>query len=311
MKIYHIPQQPFKGKIDGGILPADSSIFFDGLQAPVSAGIHYPGAGNERKYGGKVKDPERLRETLPFLSIRYPRLVVVLRNLLSSPTLAATYYPLKEQFADKAFFPFLHMAGTVSQKGGSIGYHLDNYHVFILQAEGRRTWNVWNKDVLTPGEAACFVREDPGEAALPLQQQRPPDHIFTLGPGEFIFIPALFPHEGISSMEDGLSISLSYVYTALSGCKLLQPALSRLAIASLRIPDERIWPLYEIIHQLPVQPQHYRPWLQSMLEQYAQLLPADIRASFHKKQAWLTDYWLNLFSGQSGTSAERISNDTE
>lgn len=313
MKIYHIPEQPFKGRINQGSLPGDTSLFFDGLHAPVSAGIHYrdAGAAGERKYGGRVKDLHKLRESLPFLSIRYPQFVIVLRNLLSSPSLAATYFPLKEQFAEKAFLPFLHMAGTVSQKGGSIGYHLDNYHVFILQVEGRRTWNVWNKNVLTQQEKAFYIREDAEEPILPLHQQRPPDHIYTLEPGEFIFIPALFPHEGISCMEDGLSVSLSYVYTALSGFKLLRPALSRAAAAALRHVDERTGPLYEIMNQLPLQEEDYRCWLATTLEKINQSLPADIQPLLHNQLPQLTDHWLNVFTAQTGTNPARFSSNTE
>lgn len=292
MKMYHIPEQPYKGSISAGCLPQDPDRFFDGLKAPVSAEIHYlsPTANSERKMGGRLKDPSKIREMFPFLSIRFPQFVIVLRNLLSSPDLAGSYLPLSEILSEKKLFPFLHLAGTISKNGGSIGYHLDNYHVFIVQVTGRRTWHVWNKNVLTPDETASFIREDPNERVAPIQKKRPADHVFHLGPGEFVFIPALFPHEGITSNESEPSISLSYVYTALSGYKLLKPALEN-SVALKELPSS----FYQIIHSLPLQDEDLANWLHATLDHWLQSLPTGTLASLQDHKEKLLHHWLHIF----------------
>src|SRR5687768_1335743 len=128
MKIYKIPHHPFKNKISNltgndFILPALNE-FYEGLQYPVSAEIHYqPTGSNKRKFGGRIKNLQKIKDSLPFLSIKFREFVIVLRNLIGSEQIKKKYYSLRSIIAHPSLVPFLHLAGSISQVGGTIGYH--------------------------------------------------------------------------------------------------------------------------------------------------------------------------------------------
>lgn len=293
MEMYTIYERPYKLKLAGPLPSPDD--FFGGLLPPVTAELHYqdPATPGERKYGGRLKNLQHIQDRAPFFAISYPHYVLVLRNLLSSPALRRSFYPLKDQLADRALAPFLHLAATLSQAGGTIGYHLDNYHVFIVQLSGSRTWHLWDKQVVSPAEQAYFIRENPQEVpTIKLSRPAPPDYTFTLEQGEALFIPALFPHEGITTGNEAPSLSLSYVWTALSGYTLLRPFLDSLTPPVARqLTEAHPEAFYTILHQLPAAPHHWEQWLESTLRDRLAILRADPAPSLEE----LLSYWRRAF----------------
>ena len=92
---------------------------------------------------------------------------------------------------------------------GGVGPHLDQYDVFIIQGAGRRRWRVGNNGVIaqhTPHPDLLQVA--PFEAII--------DEI--LEPGDLVYIPPGFPHEGYS-LENSLNYSVGF--RAPSGKELL------------------------------------------------------------------------------------------
>jgi 50S ribosomal protein L16 3-hydroxylase len=72
--------------------------------------------------------------------------------------------------------------------GGSVGPHVDQYDVFLLQAQGRRRWQIDN-DPDAPRE----FRED---VELKLLKQFTPSHEWVLEPGDMLYLPPGVPHHG-------------------------------------------------------------------------------------------------------------------
>jgi 50S ribosomal protein L16 3-hydroxylase len=72
--------------------------------------------------------------------------------------------------------------------GGSVGAHVDQYDVFLLQAQGRRRWQI---DV-DPKAPRAF-RED---VDLKLLKQFKPSHEWILEPGDMLYLPPGVPHHG-------------------------------------------------------------------------------------------------------------------
>jgi 50S ribosomal protein L16 3-hydroxylase len=74
--------------------------------------------------------------------------------------------------------------------GGSVGAHVDQYDVFLLQAHGHRRWQI----DAGPKPPLGF-RDD---VELKLLREFTPTHEWVLGPGDMLYLPPGVPHHGIA-----------------------------------------------------------------------------------------------------------------
>ncbi|CAN5711716.1 cupin domain-containing protein [soil metagenome] len=74
--------------------------------------------------------------------------------------------------------------------GGSVGAHVDHYDVFLLQAQGRRRWQIDASDA-----PPLAFRDD---AELKLLRVFTPSHDWVLEPGDMLYLPPGVPHHGIA-----------------------------------------------------------------------------------------------------------------
>jgi 50S ribosomal protein L16 3-hydroxylase len=75
--------------------------------------------------------------------------------------------------------------------GGGVGPHFDSYDVFLLQAHGQRRWRIGrNKDLsLVPG------------MPLKILQNFEAEEEFVLNPGDMLYLPPKYAHDGIAEGE--------------------------------------------------------------------------------------------------------------
>ena len=88
-----------------------------------------------------------------------------------------------------AFLPFARLDDvmvSLAAPGGGVGPHVDSYDVFLLQGEGRRRWRYGRQSDLA-------LRPN-----LPLKILRrfTPTHDEVLGPGDMLYLPPSFAHDG-------------------------------------------------------------------------------------------------------------------
>ncbi|MFT3896293.1 MAG: cupin domain-containing protein [Thermomonas sp.] len=74
--------------------------------------------------------------------------------------------------------------------GGSVGAHVDQYDVFLLQAQGHRRWQIDDR----PNPPVHFRLD----VELKLLQRFEPTHDWVLGPGDMLYLPPGVPHHGIA-----------------------------------------------------------------------------------------------------------------
>jgi 50S ribosomal protein L16 3-hydroxylase len=74
--------------------------------------------------------------------------------------------------------------------GGSVGAHVDQYDVFLLQGLGHRRWQVDAR----PGAPRDF-RDD---VELKLLRKFTPSHEWVLAPGDMLYLPPGVPHHGVA-----------------------------------------------------------------------------------------------------------------
>ncbi|HXH01480.1 MAG TPA: cupin domain-containing protein, partial [Xanthomonadaceae bacterium] len=75
--------------------------------------------------------------------------------------------------------------------GGSVGAHVDQYDVFLLQAQGHREWHIDAR----AGSGDQTFRDD---TELKLLRDFAPTHAWTLEPGDMLYLPPGIAHHGIA-----------------------------------------------------------------------------------------------------------------
>lgn len=90
-----------------------------------------------------------------------------------------------------AFVPYARLDDVMvsyAAPGGGVGPHMDAYDVFLLQGFGRRRWRYG------PQQNRAF------RAGLPLRilQQFAPTHEDVLAPGDMLYVPPQYAHEGVA-----------------------------------------------------------------------------------------------------------------
>ncbi len=123
---------------------------------------------------------------------------------------------------------------SFAASGGSVGAHVDQYDVFLLQAQGHRRWQVDASDAPSPA-----FRDD---VELKLLRAFAPTHDWVLGPGDMLYLPPGVPHHGVA--EDPC-LTYSIGMRAPSSAELLGDYIDTLAAKadeSLRYRDTDLAP---------------------------------------------------------------------
>jgi len=107
--------------------------------------------------------------------------------------------------------------------GGSVGAHVDQYDVFLLQAQGHRRWQVDASVALGKPAPSLEFRDD---VELKLLREFHPSHDWLLGPGDMLYLPPGVPHHGVA--EDAC-LTFSIGMRAPSAAELLGDFVDTLA----------------------------------------------------------------------------------
>lgn len=100
--------------------------------------------------------------------------------------------------------------------GGGVGPHFDSYDVFLLQAQGRRRWRIGRQKDLSL------------QADVPLKilANFVPEEEFVLEPGDMLYLPPGYAHDGIA---EGECMTYSIGFRIPNRAELARELLQRLA----------------------------------------------------------------------------------
>ncbi len=90
---------------------------------------------------------------------------------------------------------------SYAPEGGTVGPHLDQYDVFIVQAQGQRRWQISTRPVADDNQVA--------NTNLRIQKDFTAEQEWLLEPGDIIYIPPGVSHYGVA-MGDCLSFSIGF-----------------------------------------------------------------------------------------------------
>jgi 50S ribosomal protein L16 3-hydroxylase len=100
--------------------------------------------------------------------------------------------------------------------GGGVGPHFDSYDVFLLQANGRRRWQISAQRDLTLRDGV----------PLKILQDFVPEQSFDLAPGDMLYLPPRYAHDGVAQ---GDCMTYSIGFRAPARAELARELLLRLA----------------------------------------------------------------------------------
>ncbi|MEJ8849709.1 JmjC domain-containing protein [Variovorax rhizosphaerae] len=137
------------------------------------------------------------------------------------------------------------MISYASDQGG-VGPHFDSYDVFLLQASGQRRWSI--------GRQRDLVLQK--NVPLKILERFEPEQTFVLDPGDMLYLPPRYAHDGVAVGGDCMTCSIGLRTPAAD--ELAADLLVRIAEAQadeLEDPDRRAPPRYRD----PQQPAVERP----------------------------------------------------
>ncbi|MCH8178382.1 MAG: cupin domain-containing protein [Proteobacteria bacterium] len=80
---------------------------------------------------------------------------------------------------------------SYATEGGGVGPHYDSYDVFLLQVHGQRRWRIGR------------LKDDSLQPDVPLKilSNFEPEHEYLLEPGDMLYLPPMWAHDGIAQGE--------------------------------------------------------------------------------------------------------------
>ncbi len=118
--------------------------------------------------------------------------------------------------------------------GGSVGAHVDQYDVFLLQAHGQRRWQIDASESTKGKRPSLEFRPD---VELKLLKKFKATHDWVLGPGDKLYLPPNVPHNGVAVNP---CLTFSFGMRAPSSAELISDYLDDLvadADESIRFQD--------------------------------------------------------------------------
>lgn len=105
---------------------------------------------------------------------------------------------------------------SYASDGGGVGPHFDSYDVFLLQAQGRRRWRIGRQKDLS-------LQPD---VPLKVLANFVPEQEFVLEPGDLLYLPPRYAHDGIA---EGECMTYSIGFRIPNRAELAREVLQRLA----------------------------------------------------------------------------------
>jgi 50S ribosomal protein L16 3-hydroxylase len=105
---------------------------------------------------------------------------------------------------------------SYASDGGGVGPHLDSYDVFLIQVHGRRRWRIGR------ARDRAFVDGLP----LKILQHFEPEQEWLLEPGDMLYLPPLWAHDGVAVGE---CMTASVGFRAPGPAELARELMARLA----------------------------------------------------------------------------------
>jgi 50S ribosomal protein L16 3-hydroxylase len=96
---------------------------------------------------------------------------------------------------------------SVASEGGGVGPHFDSYDVFLIQMAGQRRWRIG-------AQRNAVLRDD---VPLKIIANFEPEEEFVLGPGDMLYLPPGWAHDGVAVTAGCMTASVGFRASTAAG----------------------------------------------------------------------------------------------
>jgi len=163
---------------------------------------------------------------------------------------------------------------SYASDGGGVGPHLDSYDVFLIQVHGQRRWRIGR------AKDRSLVEGVP----LKILRHFEPEHEWLLEPGDMLYLPPLWAHDGVAVGE---CMTASVGFRAPGPAELARELLARLAQDLEPAARERLYG--DAGQDATSAPGAIPPALQAFAGQALQAAVRDPQSLYRCLGEWLTE----------------------
>lgn len=252
---------------------------FPGIQSPLSAeelaGLACEENVNARLVLEKDGDYPWQAEYGPFDEERFSELPDSHWSLLVSDM--ERYLPEETRFLVRPFrflpdWRFDDLMISYAPPGGSVGPHVDDYDVFLIQLSGQRLWKI----------TETFDNEILQGTDLRILKELRPEHEWLCNPGDLLYLPPNVAHHGIGVEHRDNCMTASVGFRA--------PSIKTISSDYVHFLNENVHAASRFIDKAPREPAHHAEISEHTIQQFIDALKQGISFDTELVKEWLGRY---------------------
>jgi len=156
--------------------------------------------------------------------------------------------------------------------GGSVGPHVDDYDVFLIQLSGQRLWKI----------AESFTNEILDNTDLRILKNFTAEHEWLCNPGDMLYLPPNVAHHGVAVENKENCMTASVGFRA--------PSLKTVTSDYIHFLNENVHMASRFTDKTPVKPEHHAEITEDTVSQFIEYLKQGIRLEPELVKKWLGKY---------------------
>lgn len=252
---------------------------FPGIQSPLTAeelaGLACEENINARLVLEKDGDYPWQAEYGPFDELRFGELPETHWSLLVSDmekTLPEETGFLVKPFRFLPDWRFDDLMISYAPTGGSVGPHVDDYDVFLIQLSGQRLWKI----------AETFSSEALEDVDLRILKNFTAEQEWLCKPGDMLYLPPNVAHHGVAVEHNDNCMTASVGFRA--------PSLKTITSDYIHFLNENVHMATRFTDKSPVIPKHHAEITEDTVSQFSEYLHQGISLEPELVRQWLGKY---------------------
>ena len=167
---------------------------------------------------------------------------------------------------------------SYAPEGGSVGAHIDDYDVFLIQLSGQRLWKI----------SEHYSNETLDDADLRILKNFSAEQEWLCNAGDLLYLPPNVAHHGIAQASKDENGNEEHCMTASVGFRA--PSLKTITSDYVHFLNENIHTTTRFTDRSPVKPEHHAEITEDTVSQFVEYLQQGLTLDQEHVKRWLGQY---------------------